>query len=148
MSRTPKIVIEFHYRDGDVGAHPATPAETALWKGFSSARHHQPTHILLRPDTTTGQALSTQLHQAPALLKALQAMRTAYGRLHDGLSDMIEGGRLTEADIPDDYQWLVKQLAGPANLADEHARRLLESSPSPSRRRTPTRRPSPRRPRS
>lgn len=34
----------------------------------------------------------------------------AYGCLHDGLSDMIEGGRLKEADIPDDYQWLVKEL--------------------------------------
>lgn len=33
-----------------------------------------------------------------------------YERLHDGLSDMIEGGRLTEADIPDDYQWLVETL--------------------------------------
>jgi predicted protein tyrosine phosphatase len=34
----------------------------------------------------------------------------AYEKLHDGLSDMIEGGRLTEADIPDDYQWLVETL--------------------------------------
>lgn len=39
-----------------------------------------------------------------------QALR-AYGKLHDGLSDMIEEGRLTEADIPDDYQWLVESLA-------------------------------------
>ena len=31
--------------------------------------------------------------------------------LHDGLSDMIEGGRLTEAAIPDDYRWLVDSLA-------------------------------------
>lgn len=34
----------------------------------------------------------------------------AYERLHDGLSDMIEGGRLTEADIPDDYRWLRESL--------------------------------------
>ena len=33
-----------------------------------------------------------------------------YERLHDGLSDMIEGGRLIEDDIPDDYQWLVETL--------------------------------------
>jgi hypothetical protein len=33
-----------------------------------------------------------------------------YGKLHDGLSDMIESGRLTEAHIPDDYQWLVATL--------------------------------------
>ena len=33
-----------------------------------------------------------------------------YGFLHDGLSDMIEGGRLREEDIPEDYQWLVRML--------------------------------------
>ena len=33
-----------------------------------------------------------------------------YEKLHDGLSDMIEDGRLTEMDIPDDYQWLVETL--------------------------------------
>jgi hypothetical protein len=34
-----------------------------------------------------------------------------YAKLHDGLSDMVESGRLTEADIPDDYQWLFEALA-------------------------------------
>jgi hypothetical protein len=33
-----------------------------------------------------------------------------YQKLHDGLSDMIEGGRLNESDIPDDYKWLVDSL--------------------------------------
>lgn len=33
-----------------------------------------------------------------------------YRQLADGLSDMIEGGRLTVGDIPDDYQWLVNLL--------------------------------------
>lgn len=33
-----------------------------------------------------------------------------YRRLHDGLSDMIEGGRLTRAEIPDDYDWLVEAM--------------------------------------
>ncbi len=46
---------------------------------------------------------------------ATQATDTArelasYRRLHDGLSDMIEGGRLTQADIPDDYDWLLLSL--------------------------------------
>ena len=40
-----------------------------------------------------------------------------YERLHDGLSDMIEDGRLTEADIPDDYQWLVETLVA-CNVRD------------------------------
>jgi len=37
--------------------------------------------------------------------------RHLYRDLADGLSDMIEGGRLTESDIPDDYAWLVELLA-------------------------------------
>lgn len=44
------------------------------------------------------------------------ATMTAYRRLADGLSDMVEGGRLTEADCPDDYQWMAEQLATLAGL--------------------------------
>lgn len=33
-----------------------------------------------------------------------------YARLHDMLSDMIEGGRLRRGDIPDDYEALVGEL--------------------------------------
>jgi len=47
---------------------------------------------------------------APELLVALKEMRREYARLHDFISDMIEGGRLTEADIPDDYAAIVDQL--------------------------------------
>lgn len=38
-----------------------------------------------------------------------EALRT-YAGLHDLISDMIEGGRLTEAMIPDDYQAVVAKL--------------------------------------
>jgi hypothetical protein len=40
----------------------------------------------------------------------------AYRKLADGLSDMIEEGRLTESAIPDDYQWLVAALVEIAGL--------------------------------
>lgn len=33
-----------------------------------------------------------------------------YQELHDGLSNMIEGGRLKKSDVPDDYEWLVFSL--------------------------------------
>ena len=36
-----------------------------------------------------------------------------YQRLHDRLSDMVESGRLTQADIPDDYEWLVNEMLVP-----------------------------------
>lgn len=35
----------------------------------------------------------------------------AYRALADGLRDMIEGGRLEESMIPDDYEWLVGTLS-------------------------------------
>ena len=41
-----------------------------------------------------------------------------YALLHDGLSDMIEGGRLKESDVPDDYKWLVESLAKVAPKVD------------------------------
>lgn len=37
-------------------------------------------------------------------------MEMTYQKLHDGLSDMIESGRLVESDIPNDYRWLVDGL--------------------------------------
>lgn len=58
-------------------------------------------------------------------LKALEQMQEAYGRLHDFLSDAIEAGRLTEADIPDDYAAIVEQLAGPCNAASEAAKAAI-----------------------
>ena len=33
-----------------------------------------------------------------------------HGELIDGLSEMIESGRLTEEMIPDDFEWLCKTL--------------------------------------
>jgi hypothetical protein len=59
---------------------------------------------------TVGELLEpwrSRLAAAPELYVALRL----YARLHDGLSDMIEVGRLQENDIPDDYEWLVKSLA-------------------------------------
>lgn len=49
-----------------------------------------------------------------------------YQRLHDGLSEMVESGRLTEADIPDDYDWLVNSMLVP--LANVPAQELLAQS--------------------
>lgn len=34
-----------------------------------------------------------------------------YRRLADGLSDMVESGRLSADNIPDDYLWLADHLA-------------------------------------
>ena len=54
--------------------------------------------------------------------------------LHDGLSEMIESGRLTEADIPNDYHWLVHILEKLANQQDatrqfgDYVLRTMEST--------------------
>jgi hypothetical protein len=54
--------------------------------------------------------------------KGESELLAAYARLHDMLSDMIESGRLREADIPNDYRALVDQLSGPCNAAMAKAR--------------------------
>lgn len=64
------------------------------------------------------QANARLIAAAPDLLEAVSAMREAYGRLHDFLSEAIEGGRLRECDVPDDYQAFIEQLAGPCLEAD------------------------------
>lgn len=55
--------------------------------------------------------------QADLALAAIARLRQ-YEKLHDGLSEMIESGRLTAADVPNDYQWIVETLA---SLAGEVA---------------------------
>ncbi len=47
---------------------------------------------------------------------ALPEAAETYRALADGLSDMVEAGRLNEVDIPDDYEWLVAMLAKIAEL--------------------------------
>lgn len=42
----PQWVVEFHYADGDVGAHPAGAHELALVRQFSMG--HAPSHIVIR----------------------------------------------------------------------------------------------------
>jgi hypothetical protein len=39
-----------------------------------------------------------------------QGLLADYRRLHDRLSDMIEGGRLRRSMIPNDYDWLIDKL--------------------------------------
>lgn len=55
--------------------------------------------------------LETSLGEKAAPLEAEDPRLRRYRDLADGLSDMVEGGRLNEGDIPDDYEWLVTLLA-------------------------------------
>jgi len=58
----PPIVIEYHYTDGDVGAHEALDYEAKLFQGFSA--DHEPSHIVLRIENERGQQLSNVLFEA------------------------------------------------------------------------------------
>ena len=49
----------------------------------------------------------------------MEDLLNAYFTLHDMLSSMIEGGQLTESDIPDDYAALVEQLEQCGSYYDE-----------------------------
>lgn len=57
-----------------------------------------------------------------------QDLLASYRSFHDGLSDMIEDGRLTAADIPDDYKWLVDSLAALVSEGDKLDRALEAES--------------------
>lgn len=43
-------------------------------------------------------------------ITALRELHKTYGKLHDILSDCIEGGRLSAAALPDDYAAIVEQI--------------------------------------
>lgn len=66
--------------------------------------------------------LNAQPTGSPQMMDLLKR----YQRLHDGLSEMVESGRLTEADIPEDYDWLVNSMLVP--LANDSAQELLAQS--------------------
>jgi hypothetical protein len=65
-----ELVVEFHYQDGSVGAHPAVQVGN-LWAQF--ATNHEPSHIVIRPDTEQGQLLSNQLCASEKMADALNA---------------------------------------------------------------------------
>ncbi|MBY0261713.1 MAG: hypothetical protein K2Q20_05185 [Phycisphaerales bacterium] len=74
------------------------------------------------------QPLATIRARVEVLEAALRDTLSAYGRLHDGLSNLIgddtsdefpdDEARLTEAMIPDDYEWLVLTLTDCVAAAD------------------------------
>jgi hypothetical protein len=66
--------------------------------------------------------LNAQPTGSPQMMDLLKR----YQRLHDGLSEMVESGRLTEADVPEDYDWLVNSMLVP--LANDSAQELLAQS--------------------
>lgn len=68
---------------------------------------------------------------APDMLAALKHMRSAYGKLHDIISDCVEGGRLTAAHLPDDYMAIADQLekCATADAGAESAVKLAEIAP-------------------
>lgn len=48
--------------------------------------------------------------------KDLKAVLTAYRELHDGLSNMIESGRISRDNLPDDYVWLLEKMVNLAGM--------------------------------
>lgn len=74
------FVIEYHYRDGDAGAHPVQPHETVkqLWDGF--AKSHAPSYLVIRPDTKAGQQASNLLYAVSDLRRACELLIEAYKR--------------------------------------------------------------------
>lgn len=93
MQKTSSLVVEYHYSDGDVGAHPAGKAETYLWKHFSKSKEHGPSHIVIRPDSKTGQDHSNKL------LAGAQAMAVCYLLAEAYTRGAVRGGSVDLEDI-------------------------------------------------
>ena len=69
----------------------------------------------------------TQEHYESVARIICAARKSESFALHDGMSDMVEGGRITAADIPDDYDWLVETLAEQANVIGRRLDALVET---------------------
>lgn len=67
---------------------------------------------------------------APDLLKACKAARKHWGRLHDIISDLVEGSKLTEDMYPDDYAAIVLTLRK-ATEADSQAEKAIKKAEPP-----------------
>ncbi len=65
---------------------------------------------------------------APDLLEACNLARKEWGKVHDIVSDLIEGGVLTESMIPDDYQALVVALEAASLSADYKTEKAIKKA--------------------
>lgn len=64
-------------------------------------------------DFVAAKAAAADLNRAivdDTLGEAAGGVATSYLELHDGLSDMIDGGRLSSDVVPDDFEWLSDSL--------------------------------------
>ncbi len=82
---------------------------------FNAAREYIGNRLKVIEENHFGDYTTDDLASAKREQTEIERQITAIERLHDFLSDMIEGGRLTEHNIPDDYQAIVETLALTAN---------------------------------
>ena len=62
-----KWVIEYHYEDGDVEAHPANGSEVGqILRNLGVPPSCAPLYVIIRRDTDAGQALSNTIYTASA----------------------------------------------------------------------------------
>jgi hypothetical protein len=64
-------VLELYYLDGDVGAYDGFDGSN-FWAQFTPG--HEPSHIVIRPNTEAGQSLSNRLYRTSKMAAALKAL--------------------------------------------------------------------------
>lgn len=93
-------------------ARSAASAAVGMAGGVVFSEHSAEYEVNSVINCDTGKAEAFEdADPAPSDLNALKEALRKYAVLHDMLSDMTEGGRLRECDIPDDYAALCDQLA-------------------------------------
>jgi hypothetical protein len=125
------LVIEFHYADRDVGAHVDREVRK-LWAQFTRA--HQPSHILIRPNTEHGQLLSNQLYHTHDVIAALNAFVDAInatgGLVSSESGAMVPAADEQRSDLGDAYITACKALGltRPRNCPRDHRHHLIVSA--------------------
>ncbi|AWP23478.1 hypothetical protein C4901_09150 [Acidiferrobacter sp. SPIII_3] len=128
-SRTPELpprgtmlAIEFHYADGDVGVYPVLwddGGEAVLWEQFGLTQpvgQATPSHIVIRPNTDEGQAVSNRLLAAQHALRACQLLVDAYTQ---GAED---GGSVDWSDVDEAHEAAQEALRTLHSSSDEMSR--------------------------
>lgn len=93
------FVIEFHYDNGDVGAHRIAADADLTEAADLTTVPSDFSHIVIRRDTVVGQTASSVLHAAPDLLQL------AKQRLEDIIAKSLDSG-----DDPTAIDWQYDDL--------------------------------------
>jgi len=111
ISRETAYTCSKNRGDGFGGSAIFITADDVQWFGTSSWLEQRITEAETGDTGPHSEEPEPMNQRTPSgAVAVLEDMLAQYGHLHDMLSDCIEGGRLSAAELPDDYAAIVDQL--------------------------------------